>query len=984
MEEKYLDLEDELSILYGKLDEYRDINNAYVYFDEFSSFTTLQYNIIEKILLKAKVLSISLIHSSQYIKSNSDGKIESYSNEGDVFSVTSKTINKLIDIARKINSPLEYKEIEYKKIKRFNNQELIHLEKNLYAYPHEEYEEKTKKINININVNSFNEIEEVAKGILEAVRDRDFRYRDIAVVTRNLDSYDEMIKAIFNEYNIPYFIDKKKEIESNKLIVFLKSALEIISKNWSEEAVFKYLKSDLTSLSREQVDLLENYALANGIRGKRKWTKETWDYDFPKELSGGKEKEEILEEINELKAQVVNPLLKLYDISISKAKVKEISKIIFQFLQQVGAFEKIENWIQGFRTEGKQLLANEYSQIWNLIIETLDMLVEVLGDAEMSLEEYEKILSIGFEENKMGLIPAIIDQVLVGSVERSKTNGVKILYIIGVNDGVFPRSVSDEGILNDEDRTVLMENGITLASTTRAAAFEEQFLVYETFTAASDEIIISYPIADFEGKALRPSILVSRLKNIFKKITIKSDILDVVSMEKVTLPMPTFNQMISAIRAKMEGAEISEYWSEVYKWYHDQEEYKLLKDRIMRGFYYSNQGVIKNKEKIKKLYGEDYSVSRFETYVNCPFSYFVNYGLKAKERKLYNLTTLDKGTFLHNVIENFCISVIKEHASFENIDEDFCQQFSDKVLKETLKIDNSVLNSSNRYQYMANRLKKVLVRTLITITRQINNSDFKPISFEAEFDDNREFRPIEISLKDGTKAKIKGKIDRIDILKKDDELYIRIIDYKSSSKTINLKDVYYGAQLQLLVYLDAILSYEEEEKHEKSMPGAIFYYKIENPIVSKKQKLSDEEIEEAITENLKLKGLILRDSEIAKAMDKELKEGEGSKIIPVTLKKDGQLKESTSIATKEEFDILRNHVKKKLKEILENMINGDISIAPRKQKERTSCDYCKYSTVCQFDTTFYDNGYKKEENLRESEIWARLKEECGNFEEHRD
>lgn len=959
LHKNYIDSEDELSLLYKNIDESTLFNDAEIWIDEFSSFTPQQYKIIEKLLKKAKRINITLC--MDYYK-----EID----KTDVFAPIKNTEEKLIKIIEDNNVSLDKPIIlKSNKLDRFkDNEEIRYLEVNYFKYPYKPYMKKTEDIEIIRGLNPYSEIEKIGREIVETVKEKGIRYRDIAVISRDLEGYEKIIKTIFDEYEIPNFIDKKKEIDDNPLIVLMTSLVDIFNKNWSYEAMARYLKTGLINVPKEDIDILENYIMAYGIRGKKKWTS-IWQYG----------NEELCNKVNDIKNQVINPLIKFHSSLSGKKRAEEICSALYNFLCEIGVNETIETWVDKFKIEKNQELAKEYSQIWNLVIELLDQIVEIFKEETIELKEFVKILSLGFDEQKMGLIPPSIDQVLVSDVERVRTHDVKLLYIVGVNDGIFPAVSKDEGILSDSDRNKLQKMGIEIAEDTKSKTFEEQYLIYKTLSITEKRLRVSYSIADFEGKALRPSIIITRLKSLFPNINVQSETIDIDSeeenLELVSREIPTFNKLVSVLRKDNKGVKISPFWSEVYRWYSENSKWVEKVKTIFSATAYTNSVDNISREKTRKLYGDKlyFSVSRIEKYVECPFAYYIKYGLKAKERKIFALNPPDLGTFMHNVIDEFSETVDKNLLKWYEIDKDWCKKtVSDIVDEKSKEILGGIFNSSPRYSYFTERLKRILIKTILVIVEHLKRSGFQPIGHEMGFGPSENYPPIEIELSNGEKVKLIGRIDRVDKLDLEGKNYYRIIDYKSGKKDFSLSDVYYGLQIQLLTYLDAILTNEEIKHKTLSFPGGVLYLRIDDPIIKGSRNISDEEIKKEIIKALKMKGLLLADPEIVKEMDREI-DG-ASLIIPARINKSGELGKS-SVGTEEQFKILRNHVKKNLIKSCEDMLKGEIEIRPVKSKDSTACNYCLYSSICQFDKEFEGNNYKVIEDKKDEEVWQMLQKE---------
>ncbi|GEQ20127.1 MULTISPECIES: helicase-exonuclease AddAB subunit AddB [Clostridium] len=977
MNEGYIDGDDELTLLGKKLLENDIYTNSEVWIDEFSTFTPQQLEIIRLLARRCKRVNITLCMDN---RDNSNGNQDIT----DVFNTIKNTENKILKIMKENNisydKPINLNMINVNEgYNRFKNSpELEHIEKYFFTYPFNSFNGKCENVKLYKANNIYDEIERVAKSITALIRSGKYRYKDISVVCRNIDDYEKITSVIFKDYEIPYFLDKKLELLNNPLIILITSAFEILFKDWSYESVFKYLKTGLTGIENSYIDILENFVLEYGVKGY-KWTvkeiiSESW-FNNNEELS----EEKIF--ISEIMDEVRRPLLVFHNKIRGKHKVSHICKAIYEFLIDIHAFERINEWIEKFDEIGLEDKVKEYSQVEESVIDILDQAVDVMGDKDLDSYDFFKILNSGFNNEEIGVIPVALDQVNIGDVARIKGRDVKVLYIVGVNDGILPASKKEEGILSDNDRNILSDIGIELASNTRNKVFEEQFLLYTVLTISSDFLMISYPMADFEGKSLRPSIVISRIKKILPKLVEESDLYDLSSykdkLNKVISPIPTFNELILAMRKNCDEENVEEYWREVYKWYKDSPEYENKVKNIFKGLDYSNLKNHVNKNNLRELYANEdgklmFSVSRLEKYAECPFSYFVQYGLKAKNRKIYEFTPPDLGSFVHDILDLFTNRVKKEGILWSELNNERCKDIVSNLIDIRLSEQtNSILNSSKRFKYLSQRFKRVISKSVTVMAEQIGKGEFEVFKTEFDFGNYKTGEAVMLNLQDDEKVYLQGRIDRIDTLDLDGQTYIRIIDYKTGAKKFDLNELYYGLQMQLLVYLDAIIKNSKYILEKQVIPGAVLYFKVDDPIIKSKKEMTTEEVETEVLEELKLKGLVLKDAKVVKAMDRDI---EGySLVIPAAFKKDGDFKSTSDVVTEEEFTLLREYVNRKMISLCEDMLCGDIKIEPTKQANRSYCEYCDFSSICQFDTSIKDNKYKIVGKKSRTEIWDNIR-----------
>ncbi|MCR1964447.1 helicase-exonuclease AddAB subunit AddB [Clostridium perfringens] len=984
LHEGYVDEEDQLLLLNEKLDGCSLYDGAEIWIDEFSSFTPNQLSVIGKLLKRAKSVNITL----------SIDEVNSLKGESDLFVATKNTEKRLMNLIQEegiafsgyinLNEDIPYRFKE--------NKELAHIERQLYAYPFKQYRGKNNSLRLYRANNNYDEIEFVAKDILRLVREKQYRFKDISVICRDVDNYEKVVSAIFSEYEIPYYIDKKIDIASNPLIVFINSAVDIISKNWTYESMFKYLKTGLIKEFRgiegaELIDELENYVLAYGIKGK-KWMEEWVNYSSSilKEEEISEENKQRLERLNDIRETIVTPLDEFNKQCKGKKTLKEFATILYEFLDsKLDIMDTLDKYVEYFKENDMAIEAKEYSEVRDIFIDVLEQAVDVLGNEVMDLNEFMKVLNIGLSQYEMGLIPVALDQVNIGDITRIKSRGTKALYIIGVNDGVLPSASKEEGILSDNDREILLEKGISLASDTRTKIFEEQFLVYTAFTIAEEYLVVTYPLADFEGKSQRPSIIVHRLKKILQNVKEESEGFKLVDdkYEKISAKIPTLNELMIAIRKNYDGAEIEDYWKYVYYWYLREPKWKERIEYVKKGLEYTNLENNISKEKAKKLYEDNknkisLSVSRLERYAQCPFAYYIQYGLKAKDRKIYEFTAPDLGSFMHEILDEFTNEIKEKDLKWSDLSKENCRNIINSLVDNQVKNNkSSILNSSKRYSYFTDRFKRILTKSVMVISEQMKRSDFEIYKNELAFGFSKDVNSIKLDLPSGESFYLNGRIDRVDKLNLDGETYLRIIDYKTGSKKFDLNKFYNGLQMQLLVYLDALINNSENIVENQAMPGAILYFRIDDPILKSKGDLTEEEIKSEVLKELKLEGLLLDDVKVVKAMDNTLEPGTHSLIIPANMKKAGDLGKNKALITMEQFELLRKYVNEKMVEICQNMIEGKIDIEPCKENKNIVCDYCNYSHICQFDSSLEDNRYKVIPKKKDEEIWKSINEKVG-------
>lgn len=746
IQEKFLDEEDKISKLATSLESSTMFDNSDIYIDEFSGFTKQEYQVIAKLLKKARKVRLAICLDELNEK-----------NKTDIFYFNKSAVEELIDIATECGVEVE-KPIYLNKQYKLKNPEIKHLEQNLYAPTYAKYAGEVKNIKTILTLNPYEEIEYVAKNIIKLVRDEGYKYSDIAIIARNIDEVQSKVKAILGNNGIPVFIDNKEDLARSQFIKYILALLEILAKNWSQEAVISYIKSGFLKIDEDDIYKLENYVIKWGIQGS-KWYKEDWEYEE--------------ENFNELREKIVLPILDLKAKLEGQKTATNISKAIYSFLDKNDIYTQIEEKIKKYEESGNILLSKNCKASLENLIEVLDEIIYIFEDQKMSFEKYREILKIGLSYKELGNIPEVIDQVILGDIERSRSHEIKIAFILGVNDGNFPSINKIEGFLNDDDRETLKSLGKEIAKGSLELTYEDQFNIYKALTTAKEKLYLMYTSTDKDGATLRQSILITKIKRILPNLKEESTILN--SEPEITSKQATFQELLFELQKLKNGEQIDDIWYEVYNWYKTDPKWSNILEKAMIELKYLKTPEKISKENIEKLYGKTLktSISKLETYRRCPFQYHLKYGLKLQEKEEFKVRAIDTGSFMHEVIEEF----FRRAEDVKKITEEEISKLVDEIILDKLSLRKNYLFTSNKkFIALTNRLKRIINKSLGYIVYQIQNSDFTVLANEVEF--SKTINNVEIT----------GKIDRVDISNDGD--FLRVIDYKSSSKNINLNDVF--------------------------------------------------------------------------------------------------------------------------------------------------------------------------------------------------
>jgi ATP-dependent helicase/nuclease subunit B len=988
---KYIDTEDYFRLLSEKITQSTYLQSAEIYIDGFYSFTPQEYMVMEQLMKHCRQVTITLTLDRSFHGQAPD--------ELHLFRLSGENCRTLYEMAS-VNG-IKVEEVVLKEPKRWQDESLQHLEAYFDTRPAQVFNE-SNSIHIAQSVNRRSEIEGIARKIRQLVREEKYRYRDIALLMRNGQDYHEMIETIFRDYEIPYFIDQKRTMLHHPLVELIRSCLEIINGYWRYEPVFRAIKTELlfpldqnTNKLREQMDSLENYVLAYGIKGNKWIKRERWTYRRMR----GLEMENVAQtdaerskeqELNELRLMVTAPILRL-SRRLKKAETgRRLGEALYLFIEELDIPAKLEKWKIAEEEKGSLVKAREHDQAWNAIIGILDQFVEILGDQPISLKSFSKILDAGLEGLRFSLVPPAIDQVLAADLEKSRLSDVKVAFIIGMNEGVLPAKFSEDGILSDDDRERLLANGLKIAPSSRTRLLDEEFLAYRAFVTPSESLYISYPLANEEGKALMPSLYIKRIKDLFPAhdnhvfMTDPTELSQIEQLKYISHPNRSLSYLTAQLQLKQRNYPLFDFWWDVYNWYTAGTE-KNRVVHVLSSLNYKNSANPLSEQVSHDLYGDliQASVSRMELFHSCPFSHFAQHGLKLRERQVFKLDAPDIGDLFHAALKYIAETVMVKNLSWSSL----TKAQSEKLAKdavETLapKLQNEILLSSNRHTYIKRKLEKIISRASIILSEHAKASGFAPVGLELGFGPKSELPPLSFQLRNGTKMELVGRIDRVDKAENEKGIYLRIVDYKSSAKELNLGEVYYGMALQMLTYLDIIISHSTSLIGSEAIPAGVLYFHVHNPMINVKKIMTLEEIEQEISKKFKMNGLILGEANAVRLMDLSLDTGK-SIVIPAEIKKDGTLSKRSKVASNEEFEDLRHYVRNMYVKTGNAITDGTVQISPYKMKDRTPCTFCSYKSVCQFDESMEDNQYRMlVPRSREQALELMRKEVTQDGEEH--
>lgn len=939
LREKYITKEELLDVLSCEVEKSERLKNSTVVLDGFTGFTPVQDRLLGELMRHCREVIVTVTMDRR-------GNPYVYEHPYQLFALSKQMVTSLLQIAKQNKIPVEEPVELYDHVPwRFKEQEaLAFLEKHLFRYRAGAYEKEQEQVKLHLAKNPREEAYAVAEQVRRMMREDRYRLRDIGVIVSDMDVYADHLKQAFIKYDIPFFMDHKRSILLNSFVEYIRSVLHMAEQSFSYESVFRFLRTNLAGFTYEEIDELENYVIGLGIKGYKHW-QEKWT----RKLRGMAQ--EDLDKMNHYRRQLVEKVDGLiYVLRQRRKTVADITRAIYEFMVQENLQVRLAEQEELFKAKGELALAREYAQIYRIVIELFDKFVELLGDEQVSLSEYCKLLDAGLEEARVGVIPPEVDQVVIGDMQRTRLKDIKALLFAGANDVYLPGALLRTGLLSELDREKFAREKLTLSAGGKEKAYVQKFYLYLNLTKPSEKLDIYYSKVSADGKSVRPSYLIQELQKLFPKLKVRDE--ERYLKEQELTENIGFDRMIREFvqkRHETDGA-----WCELYNWYKKNPKWQEKVERFLEAGYYRKPLDALTEEAAKRLYGEEFetSITRMERFAVCAFSHFLTYGLGLREREEYDFQAADLGNVCHRALERFSYKVEREAGDWLKLTEEKRKQYVEESVEEAIAdYGNSILYSSSRNAYLIVRMKRMLEKTVWALTKQLAAGDFKPAAYELRF--------------------ANGKIDRVDTCEDGDCVYVKVIDYKTGSKSFDVTALYHGLQLQLMVYMDAALQMEQKKHPEKEiLPAGVFYYRIQDPLIDRPK---EGEEQESILKELKPDGMISLEKEVLEHLD-HCMVGESS-VIPVKYNKNGSLSKSSKAASAQDFYLMMKYAVNKVEEIRQKILSGDVKVNPYRRGTETSCDYCSYRQICGFDTKMEGYRYREIEAMSVDKVIQAMKGE---------
>lgn len=935
------DREERFHLLAKKIPKAAFLQDALIWMDGYRGFTIQEYLVLEALLPMVQSMTVALTLDMA---------------EGDPFEPTKATYRSLLNLATVLQVEVEE---EYLQSSHIPCPPIQHLERYLYGYPAPSYSGDASQIRIYGAQTPQEEVEEVAKEILSLVRTRGCRFREMAIVTGSMDRYNPLIQQIFPGFGIPFFLDEKRPIIHSPIIRCILAALQIVIGGFQYRHLFTFLKTGFGPLSRDEWEELEHYVREWGIGGE----------DFFKPFTRPSSSIPLFS-LKKMQGRLLQLLSPFYHGCQESKKASQYTRVLECFLQELGLKEQVEDWRERLEDEGQNDYRDEVSQTLDRVEEVFSQLDDLLGEEEMDLVQYYMILESGFSRCELGVIPPTLDQVMVGDLERSRSRKVTALFLFGVNDGVLPAFKRGQGLFLEKEKERLKRRGLALVDSLTLAQ-EERFNLYSLLSRPREYLFLTYALTDSQGQSQEPSLLIKRLEQLFPGLARGE-----MDMDIITSPANTFQRLIYHLQGVRKGKELPLLWRQVFAWYAQQEEWKDALSDILTGFFPTEKRKNLGEEAVRDFFPSPLQISmtQLERFLNCPFAHFVQYMLRPLERQVYRVRPLDLGNILHKALETFARTLNEQGLNWSSMEEAWGRDLMGRIIQDSCGDYHQGLFSHDvRGSYYLRVLENMGRRAVSVIKKQLQQGAFQAAVSEVRFQEGSQLPPLKIALSSRI-LQLEGRIDRLDIWEREEGVVVRIIDYKTGGRKFSLGEAYHGLHIQLLLYLAALMEGGQGLFHRDIIPGGFFYQPIQDPLL--KDPVLEEDVEVGLLKSLSLDGFLIGEGELLLGHDTDLQAGERSLVVPLVLKKNGEIAKKAKIMHPQEFTLFLDHLFQLLKEKGEEMVQGRIEAEPvrvNRDPETAPCKHCCYWAICGFDPSRPTDRYRDIQRKEEHQLFTELK-----------
>lgn len=950
-DESLPDPRDRLTHLRDRLAESHTLDGAAVYLDGFLGFTAQESAVVDAMLAAGVPLAAAVTCDTAY---------------PEIFLTGCQTVQKLTRMAKRRSRPVERIELGASRVARPAGLAALERESLL---PIRTPQTDAGGVRLYEAASPFDECEHAAAYIRRKVRDEGARYRDFIVAARDIQPYSAFLAMAMARYDIPVFLAEKPELLSRPPMALVTNALEAARSHFRYEDLFSCLKTGLAGLDWDEIDKLENYVLTWNIRGS------AWEHPWVEHPDGyGLRIDEAakaqLDELNALREKAIAPFSALREALAGEKPAVDCVRALYTFLLAVDAPQRMTDRAAGHEAAGRLQLADEYRQLWEILVSAMEQFAWVCGDTPLTLDRFAQLFRLVLSEYDVGTIPVSLDRVTCGDIERACTENARYVILLGVNDGLIPKAPASTSLLSDMDRDKLDALGVELKAYGEERLLMEQETLYRALACPTDELLLTYHTTDAGGGETRPSYFVSTVRELLPEAPFTTH-----RTESVRDRLQAERPAVELACAYLSG-DRSPAVRAAYDYYKDDERVHNAADQ-RRG-----RGPLSSQHTIDGLYGKSISVSasKVDVFYSCRFAYFMQHGLKAKPRRVAKLDSMSAGTFLHYVMEHALDILAGQEGGAARADRNAvhkaCREAVRKYVTEEL---GGLENKSARFQYLFRRLVHSAEQILENVVEELRVSDFRPIDYELDFSYNGDLPPVQCTDGD-VSISLTGKVDRVDGYIRNGRLYLRVMDYKSGHKSFSLSDIWYGLNMQLIIYLYA-LQREGLERYRARLtdelnevvPAGVLYVPVRDELPDEKRSIDEEGLNAEKEKLLRRSGLLSDDMSILEAMERGLEDK--GRFIPVALKKkkgeeEASFASGSAVADLAKFGRLARYTQKKLLEMGQELRRGSVEANPRRS-DRSYCDWCEFRAACRFDETAGDK-MRPLRKLKDEEVWEQL------------
>ena len=943
--------------------EMEGIRGAVICLDGFTGFTPNQYELIERLLQLCEDLYVTVTTDSTGSRSR-------------IFQISRQTVQTLTSMANRIPvevvSPVVAGKGKAKKPYRFcDDGELAFLERNLFCYPAGSWREPTRDLLLYIGKKPQDEAAYVARKIWWMTAQGEYKYQDIAVITGDIPSYEQVLAREFAKMGIRYFMDAKRNIGANWVEEYIQSVLQMHRSGMDYESTFRFLRCGLSPLTREETDLFENYVIATGKRGFSAYDKE-WKHPVGKLP---------LEEINVYRGRVCECLRELFqEFGGGRHTVEHFTRALYAFLVRQEVYGKMLAQSEVFAAQGNEILAGEYRQVYKVIMDLLDEMVELMGEEMVSAEEYQQLLTAGISEGLVEFIPKRANQVMIGDTRRTRLKDIKVLFFVGISDDMVPGGMQAPGIVNTRERKKIEQMGIPLAPAGNTKAANDLYYLYLIFTKPSEKLYFTYSENSAAGEGRQASYVLTKIRKMFPQLT-------VVSAEGKGEPCPEKQLgtdrglafLLSGIASEgIRAGEQKNVWWELWKHYKQDGEMDWLGRAVEMSIAGRREGKLSG-QALDYLYGNELygSITKLEQFARCPYAYFILYGLALREREEYTVAAPDFGNVVHYTLKELSDRMREKNLRWRELDGQIIADMVDECVEKAAGSYRDVLfRQSKRIEYMITRIKHMMNRTVWAISEQMRRGAFEQQYCEAGFSYHDNLPSMKISLDGEKKLVFSGIIDRIDTYEDDDKVYVKVVDYKTGGVKLSLNSVFHGLQMQLVLYMAAAIDMERQKNPDKQViPAGMLYYYVKDPVIRLDGGEDGMDLEEETLREYKCGGYVNQNADVLQKLDSVfgtngyLEGGAASSCIPVSTKKDGGFGAYSKIMSEEQWQKVISHTLKQAAKFGEEILEGSVGARPYRMGGETGCDYCGLHGICGMERGEFAERCRNLEEKTEQERW---------------